>query len=138
MSSVSFTQVPASSSQSFKYSVRPCQPSVPLICDTQVCSCRASPTVLDFLTLGGTILRTLGVRSSILQPCSQRSVQKKVFLPLPTVVTTNKANIVEVLECTGISIPAHGRSGLGFSIQSQRICRAQPMINRSHDFFPCY
>ncbi|KAG2617813.1 hypothetical protein PVAP13_3NG258010 [Panicum virgatum] len=130
MSSVSFTANSARASQSSKYSARPCQLRAPLMSDTQESSIIASLTVLDFLNLGGTTLKTLGARFSILQPCNQRSVQNKVFLPLPTVVTTDTANIAAVLGYVGTSRPAHGRSGLVFSNQSHRICNAQPIISR--------
>jgi len=117
-------------SQSSRYSVRPSNLSAFLMSDTQVCSCSASLTVLFFLILKGTHLTTLGARSSKQQPCIQRSVQKRVFLPFPTMDSIAVANIAEVLEYTGIWRPAQGWSGLVFSIQSHLNWSAQLIISR--------
>ena len=109
---------------------RPCQPRAPRMFDTQVRSCKSSLIVLDFLNLVSMHLKALGAKFSMLQPCNQRSVQNKVLCPLPTVLTIDTANEAAVLEWTGTSRPAQGRSGFVFSNQSQRICSAQPIISR--------
>jgi len=88
--------------QSSRYSTGPCQWSAPLM---SVCSCSASLTVLSFLTLQGTHLKTFGAKFSRQHPFSQRSVQKRVFLLLPNVVLTDITNIAAVLEYTGICRP---------------------------------
>jgi len=67
--------------------------------------------VLEFRTLVGTLLWTFGAK---LVPSSQQSIQNSVLDPLPIVVTAEIANKAEVFGCTGMSRPAHGRSGLFF------------------------
>ena len=117
-------------SHNSRYSKRPCQPSALLMSLTQVWSCMASKTVLVLHIFGGTQLKTFGARSSKEQPCSHLSVHNKVFRPLPTVVTTEIANMATELGWTGTSRPAHSRSYLVFSIHSQHIWSAHPMISR--------
>jgi hypothetical protein len=77
--------------------MRPCQLNAAFMSETQVFFF-ASATVLFLRTRSGTILRTFGARSSRLFPTSHRSDQNKVFLPFPTVVTTEIANKAEVFE----------------------------------------
>ena len=90
----------------------------------------ASSTLRVFRILDGTQTTTSEAMSTREQPCNQRSIQNKVFLPLPTFVITEIANIPRAFGWEGISRPDHALSAEVFCHHNHFICRAHPIISK--------
>lgn len=97
---------------------------------THLLSIRASYTSLLLFILLGTLLTREGARSEMHWPWSQRSDQKRVVEPSPTIEQTEAENKATTLGCTWISNSAQGLSGCVFLSQSHLKLSAQPRISR--------
>lgn len=97
---------------------------------THLLSIRASYTSLLLFILLGTLLTREGARSEMHWPWSQRSDQKRVVEPSPTIEQTEAENKATTLGCTRISNSAQGLSGCVFLSQSHLKLSAQPRISR--------
>ena len=117
-------------SQRKRYCWRASRFKAPWMSEIHWWSAKAWATVLLYRHLVEIPAVSAGAKSYIERPCSQLSVQKRVFLPLPTWDFTEMENIAFTCGCAGISRHVQALLESVFANQSHLICKAQPITCR--------